>query len=92
MITEKDAFRSIYSYRKRSALVGLTSALGSIAWFSAFALTEVAYVKAVGQIEVIFSILVTQKLFKEGMNRLELLAVSLIGISILILIYSTSQT
>ena len=92
LITEKDAFRSIYSYRNKSALVGLTSALGSIAWFSAFALTEVAYVKAVGQIEVIFSILVTQKLFKEGMNRLELLAVFLIGISILVLVYSTNQT
>ncbi len=91
LITEKDAFHSIYLYRGRSALVGITSALGSIAWFSAFALTEVAYVKAVGQLEVIFSILVTQKLFKEGMNRIEMLAVFLIGISILILIYSTSQ-
>jgi drug/metabolite transporter (DMT)-like permease len=85
----KYIFREIVFHWKPSALVGITSALGSIGWFSAFALTQVAYVKTVGQIELVFSILVTQKIFREGMSRLEILAIMLIGTSILILIYNT---
>tara|TARA_Y100000590_G_scaffold81007_1_gene89977 strand:+ start:675 stop:1577 length:903 start_codon:yes stop_codon:yes gene_type:complete len=79
-------FKKIKLFWKTSALVGLTSAIGSIGWFTGFALTQVAYVKTVGQIELLFSILVTQKIFKEGINKIELTAILAVSSSILLLI------
>lgn len=82
-------FKKIKLFWKTSALVGLTSAIGSIGWFTGFALTQVAYVKTVGQIELLFSILVTQKIFKEGINKIELTAILAVTSSILLLIQNT---
>ena len=82
-------FKKIKLFWKTSALVGLTSAIGSIGWFTGFALTQVAYVKTVGQIELLFSILVTQKIFKEGINKIELTAIRAVTSSILLLIQNT---
>lgn len=53
---EPDSFRSVGRYWRRMSLVGSTSFAASLCWFWAFSLTLVAYVKAVGQIEVIFAV------------------------------------
>ena len=58
MYKNRTMFNGILFYWKRSLLIGITSAIGSIAWFTAFALTQAAYVKTVGQVELLFSILV----------------------------------
>jgi uncharacterized membrane protein len=69
--------------------VGLTSAFGSIGWFTAFALTQVAHVKTIGQIELLLSILIAQKIFKEGLNKNEIIAIMAVTCGILLLIKST---
>ena len=71
---------------KIMSLIGLTSIIGSIGWFTAFTLTNVAYVKTVGQIELLFSILITHKIFKEKFNRMEIIGGLLVIFSILILV------
>ena len=50
---------------RRSTLVGVFSLIGSWCWFAAFALQNAAYVFAVGQIELIFSLAVGVLLFRE---------------------------
>jgi len=65
--------------RWRSAgLVGIASVAGSIGWFTAFALENAAYVKALGQIELIFALATSWLIFKEKTNRAELLGVGLV--------------
>tara|TARA_B100001559_G_scaffold111615_1_gene93667 strand:+ start:108 stop:1013 length:906 start_codon:yes stop_codon:yes gene_type:complete len=90
MYKNRTMFNGILIYWKRSLLIGITSAIGSIAWFTAFALTQAAYVKTVGQVELLFSILVTQRIFKEGISRTEIFSILLILFSIVLLIYSTN--
>lgn len=89
-LRDKQTFYAIKLQWKSSILVGITSALGSIGWYSGFAITQVAYVKSVGQIELIFSILVTQKIFNEGLNKIEITAIMLVSASILLLIQTTA--
>ena len=89
-LTDKQTFYDIKCHWKSSSLVGVTSALGSIGWFSGFALTQVAYVKSVGQIELIFSILVTQKIFNEGLNKIEITSILLVFSSIVLLVQTTT--
>ena len=69
-----------------TGLVGLASMVGSLGWFAAFALQTVAYVKALGQIELVFSFLATHFVFHEKTTPREGLAMALIVGSILLLV------
>jgi drug/metabolite transporter (DMT)-like permease len=74
----------LWHNRGGAAFVGATSALGSMAWFSAFALQNASYVRAVGQVEVIFTLLISAVYFKERLSRLELAGtvVTLAGVAL----------
>ncbi len=67
---------------RRSTLVGLFSLIGSWCWFAAFALQNAAYVFAVGQIELIFSLIVGILLFRERPGARELLGMIVLTVSI----------
>jgi len=65
--------------------VGVTGVVGSFFWFVAFALQNAAYVRSVGQVELLFSALVSTLVFRERPTGAEvagmiLLALSIIGI------------
>jgi len=67
--------------------VGLTSALGSIGWFSAMTLENPALVKSVGQVEFIFTLGITTLFFKEKISVREYVGMTLIVISVIILLF-----
>lgn len=69
-----------------AALVGLTSMIGSIGWFWAFALQTVAYVKALGQIEILFSITASVLVFKETISARESAGILFLALSILLIV------
>ena len=66
--------------------VGITSMSGSYMWFVAFTLQNAAYVKALGQVELIFSILASFIFFKERISKNEFIGMALISASVLGLI------
>jgi drug/metabolite transporter (DMT)-like permease len=70
-----------------SSLVGLTSMLGSLGWFIAFTLQTAAYVKALGQIELVFTFLFSALWLKERSSAKEIGGIALIVISLLIIIW-----
>ena len=72
-----------------AGLVGLTSMAGSLCWFTAFALQNVAYVKAVGQVEMAFSLVVGWLVFGERISRREWQGMALLGGSVLLLILAS---
>lgn len=63
--------------------MGITGMAGSLCWFTAFTLMNAAYVFAVGQVEVIFSILASVLFFGEKIARKEGLGIALVTASIL---------
>ena len=67
-------------------LAGLSGMLASFGWFSAMNLAHVSYVKAVGQIELLFAIGAGFIFFKETLSPRELFGIFLIGLSIVLLI------
>ena len=83
---EPGQIKLVWLERKKGFWVGVTSLGGSFFWFTAFTLQNAAYVKAVGQIELIFSLLITTLFFKERILTREILGMLLIGISALGLI------
>ncbi len=69
-----------------SIWIGLTSMLGSLGWFIAFTLQNAAYVKALGQIELLFTFAGSYFVFKERSSGREILGAALVVASILCLI------
>jgi len=78
--------RVLRSWRK-TALVGLTGVLGSAGWFYAFSLQNAAYVRSVGQIELIFSILISILVFRERPSKTEVAGMVLLTASIIAIIW-----
>jgi len=65
---------------------GLTSMLGSMGWFTAFALQTAAYVKALGQIELVFTFLVSVFWLREKSTVKEIGGIALIVGSLLLIV------
>ena len=73
---------------KTASLVGLTSMAGSLCWFIAFTLQNAAYVKAVGQIELVFSFLASTIFFKEKVSSREISGIVILCVAIVLLIFA----
>jgi drug/metabolite transporter (DMT)-like permease len=69
---EPIVFRQLWPNRGIITFIGFTSALGSIGWFAAFALQNASYVRAVGQIEAVFTCAISWIYFRVTITRLEL--------------------
>jgi len=67
-------------------LVGVSGGLASIGWFSAFTLQNAAYVRALGQIELIFTFAATLLIFREKVARAEIAGIALITAAIIIIL------
>lgn len=80
------AWKQLADSQKIAWLIGLTSALGSIGWFSAMALVTPAMVKTLGQSEFIFTLLITYFYFGERINKKEWLGIGIVMSAILLLL------
>ncbi|MGR3635020.1 MAG: EamA family transporter [Shimia sp.] len=76
----------VLSAWKSAGFIGLTSMAGTFCWFTAFTLQTAAYVKAVGQVELVFGILGTVLVFREKISRREFVGMAFLAGSILGLI------
>ncbi len=66
--------------------VGITGMIASACWFTAMTLQNVAYVRALGQIELVFTFIVSLLFFKESTNTKEVAGILLIVGGILLLL------
>ena len=83
---EKGEIARVFRAWRTASLVGLMSMIGSICWFTAFVLQTVAYVNALGQIELLFSIAIGAFVFGETITRREWQGLLLLTASILLLV------
>ncbi|MEE9320376.1 MAG: DMT family transporter [Granulosicoccus sp.] len=83
---ERDQFSGIRKQLRLASFVGLTSALGSVGWFTAMTWENPALVKSLGQIEIVFTLLLTTMLFGERVTVREYAGVLIIIASVLLLL------
>ena len=83
---EPGQIRAVLRHWRWAAPVGIAGALGSVCWFTAFTLQNAAYVRALGQVELIFTFIASVFLFGEKTNRVEIAGIILVAAGILVLI------
>lgn len=73
----------VWAARRSAVWMGLASLGGSLCWFTAFTLQNAALVFAVGQVEVIFSLIVSILVFRERITARELWGIALVTVSVI---------
>ena len=68
---------------RQTSVVSVFSLIGSWSWFAAFSLMNAAFVFAVGQVELIFSLLMGALWFKEKLETREILGMAVLTASII---------
>lgn len=86
VLREPDELVRVRKAWKISVIVGFVGATASFGWFTAMTLQQVAVVKAVGQVEMLFTFASSVFVFKEKINRLELAGCLLIIAGVLLLL------
>lgn len=78
--------RAVFTTWRTSAQVGALSACGSACWFSAFALAPVALVRAVGQVEILMTLLFSRFYLKESPTRAEVLGALTVVVGVVLVL------
>lgn len=86
LFTDVSQFRKMVVNWRLALFVGVTSVLGSIGWFTAASYQTAAYVKALGQVEFFFTLILTYRVFKEKVTFVEIIGMALIVISVIVLL------
>lgn len=85
-IREPAELRASFAAWRVASLVGLTGAVASIGWFTAMTIQQAALVRALGQIELVFTIAASTLIFRERILRPELIGIALVVAGIIILV------
>lgn len=86
LLRERDEIARVLRAWRPALIVGLSGVVASGCWFMAMTLERVAYVRALGQIELVFTFAATVFVFREKINRLEIAGSLLIVAGIVLLL------
>ena len=75
LIFEKSEFKKFYQNKVEICFTGLAGFLATLSWFFAFTLIQASFVRAVGQIEILFSYMSSKYLFKEKITFIEIIGI-----------------
>jgi len=82
---QREQLRQCLVQWRAAAPVGVLSSLGSASWFTGFALTHVALVRGLGQIEILLTFLVGHFYLRERIRPSEALALVLITFGVVLI-------
>nr|WP_245217629.1 DMT family transporter [Rheinheimera maricola] len=77
-LKDKPTLTALWRRPKLTLLVSVCSCFGSIGWFTAMSLESVALVKTLGQVEVLFMLLISAFVFKEKLQNTDRWGLALI--------------
>jgi drug/metabolite transporter (DMT)-like permease len=85
---QPDTFKKLAARPGLVIAASVTSCIGSIGWFTAMAMQHVAYVKTLGQLEVLTTMLITIVWFKQPVRRHEFVGLVLIGLAAILVMWT----
>ena len=85
-LREPGELSRVFRQWRVASLVGVSGMLGSAGWFTAMTLENAAYVRAVGQVELVFTFIASYYFFRERSTGLEIGGILLIVTGIVILL------
>ena len=84
LATDRPGLVQIGRHLRLGVFVGSASALGTIFWYIASALTNASYVAAVAQVQIVFVLAISRYWFRETIRPLELAGMAIILAGVLL--------
>lgn len=88
LLFEITEFKKIKSNIKLSSLAGFFGFSATISWFYSFSLVQAALVRAVGQIELLFSYISSRFMFKEKIRIIEIFGIVIFIFGLILVIFN----
>ncbi|HKI63240.1 MAG TPA: DMT family transporter [Burkholderiales bacterium] len=79
-----DVVRRVLRAWRASLFAGFMGAAASAGWFTAMAIEPVAHVRILGLVELLFSYVVSRRVFRERLSRIELGGIALLTLGLVI--------
>ena len=90
-LREPGELRRVLAAWRSTVLVGIAGVLGSAGWFTAFSLQNAAFVRALGQVEIVFTLLASVLVFHERLHRRELIGIVLVVASLVVIVLAGAR-
>lgn len=87
-LREPNTFNDLIQHKTTVASVSVFGFFGSLGWFTAMSLVNVALVKTLGQIEILFTLMISRWWFNETLKKTDYWGLLLIVISAILVIYA----
>jgi drug/metabolite transporter (DMT)-like permease len=84
-VRSRDVIVRVLRAWRMSLFAGFMGAAASAGWFTAFAIEPVAHVRTLGLIELVFSYVVSRRIFRERLERRELAGIGLLALGVVII-------
>ena len=85
-LLEKGEITRVLANWRLATAVGVAGSLASMGWFTAFTVQNASYVRALGQIELLFTFFVTILVFREKVTAMEYIGTALIALGIFLIL------
>ena len=86
-IFEREQFAKLYENKYQCLLAGFSGVVATLSWFYAFTLIQSSFVRALGQVELIFSYLSSVYFFKEKIKPIEILGILIFILGIIVILF-----
>lgn len=86
-VQQRNTLKLLFRHKKLTFANSVFSFFGSLGWFSAMSLQHVALVKTVGQIEVLFMLMISAWIFKEPWRRQDVIGLVLIVVAAVLVVW-----
>lgn len=88
-VSNREEIMKVFAAWRVTGLVGLVGMLSSAGWFAAMTLQNAAYVRALGQVELLFTFAASVFIFRERIKTLDLWGTALVVGSVVLLVLAT---
>ena len=84
LLRKRDVLLRVLRAWRASVFAGFMGAAASAGWFTAMAIEPVAHVRTLGLIELLFSYIVSRRVFREHLQRRELIGIALLTLALVV--------
>ena len=84
LVRKREVVIGVLRAWRASLFAGFMGAAASVGWFTAMAMEPVAHVRTLGLIELVFALVISQRVFRERLTRRELAGVAVLACGLVI--------
>ncbi len=84
LVRQRDIVMRVLRAWRMSLFAGFMGAAASVGWFTAMAIEPVAHVRTLGLTELLFSYIVSRRVFREHLERRELIGIALLTLGLIV--------